>query len=124
MMFGAAWTMSVRLVDRGIGLASTVMLARLLVPADFGVVAMAMGVVTLLEVFAAFGFDNALIQKRNVDRSHYDTAWTFNIIFGALVAVSLIVLAWPASLFFHQPALSRVLCALALASLFSSFENI
>jgi len=124
MMFGAAWTMSVRLVDKGIGLASTVFLARLLVPADFGVVAMAMGVVALLDVFSAFGFDTALIQRGNVDRSRYDTAWTFNIALGAFVATGLLVLAWPASVFFHQPALTRVLCALALASLLQGFENI
>jgi O-antigen/teichoic acid export membrane protein len=37
---GAQWTISIRVVDRVIGFATTLILARLLVPADFGVVAM------------------------------------------------------------------------------------
>ena len=41
MAVGAAWMIGFRLVDRGIGLVSTLILARLLVPADFGLLAMA-----------------------------------------------------------------------------------
>jgi len=124
MIFGAVWMMSVRLVDRGIGLASTIILARLLLPADFGIVAMAMGVVALLELFAAFGFDSALIQRADVDRSHYDTAWTFNVLFGGAVGLGLLALAWPAAAFYQQPPLAWVLCALAAAPLIQSCENI
>ena len=45
---GAAWMLVARLTDRAIGLASTVILARLLSPADFGLVAMAMAVTGLI----------------------------------------------------------------------------
>jgi lipopolysaccharide exporter len=124
MFFGAAWMMSVRLVDRGIGLASTIILARLLLPADFGIVAMAMGVVAFLELFAAFGFDSALIQRADIERSHYDTAWTFNVVFGAVVGLGLLALAWPAAAFYQQPALAWVLYSLAFAPLIQSLENI
>src|SRR4051812_34585881 len=99
MAFGAAWMMSVRLVDRSIGLASTVILARLLAPADFGMVAMAMGVVALLELFSAFGLDSALIQKIDIGRAHYDTAWTFQLLFGVFIGVGLLAFAWPAAAF-------------------------
>ena len=124
MAFGAAWMMAVRLVDRGIGLVSTVVLARVLVPADFGVVAMAMGVVALLELFAAFGLDAALIQQREVDRAHYDTAWTFNVGLGLAVSAGLLVLAWPAAIFYKQPPLAWVLVVLAAAPLIQGLENI
>jgi O-antigen/teichoic acid export membrane protein len=124
MVFGAAWMMSVRLVDRSIGLASTVILARVLVPADFGVVAMAMGVVALLELFAAFGLDAALIQRRDIGQAHYNTAWTFNVLLGCLIGVALLALAWPAAVFYRQPPLAWVLVVLAVAPPIQGLENI
>lgn len=47
---GAAWMMAMRLSDRAIGLVSTIILARLLVPEDFGVMAMAMSVFAFVEI--------------------------------------------------------------------------
>ena len=116
--------MSVRLFDRTIGLASTIILARVLVPADFGIVAMAMGVVALLELLSAFGLDAALIQRSDIDRVHYDTAWTFNVMLGGVIGVALVMLAWPAARFYQQPALAWVLLALAPAPLIQGFDNI
>jgi O-antigen/teichoic acid export membrane protein len=124
MVFGAAWMMSVRLMDRSVGLASTVILARVLVPADFGVVAMAMGVVALLELFAAFGLDSALIQRKDIGRPHYDTTWTFNVLFGCAIGIALVALAWPAALFYQQPPLAWALVVLAAAPPIQGLENI
>lgn len=124
MVFGAAWMMSVRFVDRGVGLASTIILARVLVPADFGVVAMAMGVVAFLELFAAFGLDAALIQRKDIARPHYDTAWTFNVLFGCAIGTALLILAWPASIFYQQPPLMGVLMVLAAAPVIQGLENV
>ena len=70
---GAAWMMGFKLFDKSIGLISTLVLARVLTPADFGLVAMATAVVALLELMGAFGFDSALIQRQNTDHRHYDT---------------------------------------------------
>jgi len=78
--------MGFRLLDESIGLISTLILARLLTRSDFGLVAMAMAVVALLELMGAFGFDSALIQRQDTERKHYDTAWTFNVIFGLSIA--------------------------------------
>jgi lipopolysaccharide exporter len=48
MARGAAWMVLFKFVERGIGLMSTIVLARLLLPADFGLVAMAMSLIALL----------------------------------------------------------------------------
>jgi len=111
-------------MDRGIGLASTIILARVLMPTDFGVVAMAMGVVALLELFAQFGVGEALIQRRDVDRAHYDTAWTFNVLLGCAIGTALLALAWPASIFYQHPSLVSVLVVLAAAPVIQGLENI
>jgi O-antigen/teichoic acid export membrane protein len=121
---GAAWMVAARILDRGIGLASIVVLARLLVPADFGLVAMATVVVALLELFVSFGFDTALIQHKSAERRHYDTAWTFNVIFGALMAAALLAAAAPTASFYGEPRLEPVVMCLAAAALIQGFENI
>ncbi len=85
---------------------------------------MATAVVALTELMGAFGFDTTLIQKQNTKRAHYDTAWTFNVIFGLTVALVLLVLAVPASEFYREPRLEGILPALALGTLIAAFDNI
>lgn len=121
---GAAWLMGFKLLDKSIGLISTLVLVRILTPSDFGLVAMAMSIVSLLELMGAFGFDSALIQRQDTERSHFDTAWTFNVIFGASIATLLLVLAVPAAEFYRDPRLALMLPALAIGAVFTGFENI
>ena len=116
--------MGFKLLDRVVGLGSIFILARLLTPGDFGLVAMAMSVVALLELMGAFGFDTALIQRQDAERRHFDTAWTFNILFGAGIAAMLLVLAIPAAGFYKEPRLQYMLPVLAAGALVAGFENI
>lgn len=121
---GAAWMMGFKLFDKSVGLVSTLVLARVLTPADFGLVAMATAVVALLELMGAFGFDSALIQRQNTERRHYDTAWTFNVMFGVGVSTMLVLFAMPAADFYRDPRLELMLPALAVGALIGGFENI
>jgi lipopolysaccharide exporter len=113
-----------KLLDRSLGLISTLVLTHVLVPADFGLVAMAMSLVALLELFGAFGLDIALIQRANATRTHFDTAWTLNVLIASFVAGALLALAWPLSWFYGEPRLLPLACALALGSAVQGFENI
>jgi O-antigen/teichoic acid export membrane protein len=124
MATGIAWMSLMRIGVKTLGLLSTVVLARLLVPADFGLVAMAMSVIGALELLRAFSFDVALIQRQDADRSYYDTAWTLNIVFGVVLAVLVLLAAFPAADFYNEPRLSGVMFALALVALISGFENV
>lgn len=121
---GAAWLMGFKLLDKSIGLISTLVLVRVLTPSDFGLVAMAMAVVALLELMGAFGFDSALIQRQDTARSHFDTAWTFNVIFGVCIALFLVAMAIPAAAFYREPRLELMLPVLAIGAVIGGFENI
>lgn len=121
---GAAWTVALRFSIRGIGLVSTVILARLLVPDDFGLVGLAMMLQGILEVMGRFGFDLALIREPDAGRKHYDTTWTLTLIRNGLVAVILFALAIPATRFFAEPRLEAVIYWVAFAMLLAGFENI
>lgn len=86
---GSAWMVGLRWAMRGLGLLSTFILARLLTPADFGLVAMAMLVVGLVEVFGQAGQQLALIRIPDPVRADYDAAWTLGILIGFSVALVL-----------------------------------
>ncbi len=124
MARGAAWVVAARMVDRFIGVISTTILARILVPADFGLIAMATAIAAILDLLGSFGFDLALIHNQKANRSHYDTAWTFNVLFGAFCAFGLIALAVPTAKFYTEPRLVAIMIVLSFASFMSGFSNI
>ena len=82
MASGAAWMVLFKLMERSLGLISTLILVRLLDPKDFGIVAMAMSFIVMAELLTNFGFDTALIQNQRAEPHLYHTAWTCNVLFG------------------------------------------
>ena len=113
-----------RWATRALGLVSTIILARLLAPEDFGVVAMAMVVVGFLEVFTHTGVDLALIRDAQATREHYDTAWTLEILQAALLALALLVAAPYATEYFKDARVLEVMQILSLRAFVGGFENI
>ena len=121
---GAAWMILFKVAGQLLGIVSTVILARLLAPTEFGIVAMAMSVIAVLELMRNFSFDAMLIQKRDAQPYHYDTAWTFNVLLGLLVAALLIALAGPTATFYDEPRLTDIMYVLAAGTALQGFENI
>jgi O-antigen/teichoic acid export membrane protein len=113
-----------KVIDRFLSILSTLILVRLLAPADFGIVALAASLIALLEVATALGFDSALIRDQAATRSHYDTAWTLNLLLTVGMAVAMLVLALPAAWFYSEPRLAPVVAVLALSPLIQGCENI
>ena len=64
---GVSWTLISYAFNRGITLATTLVLARLLVPADFGVVALASVVIGIVGLFKDLGLGGALIVRQDLD---------------------------------------------------------
>lgn len=121
---GAAWMVSMRLAVNLLGLVSTVFLARLLTPTDFGIVALAGSAYAFFSMMGQFGFDSALIHMKEPSDEHYHSAWTANIIVGATVSVIMFGVAAPAARFFSEPRIENVVYAFSLLSLAKGFENI
>ena len=124
MTKGALWMILAKFGDRGLGLISTIILVRVLTPADFGLVAMGTSVIAICELLGRLGLDVALIQNPDVTRRHYDTAWTISVILSAATAVAIVFLAAPAATFYGEPRLLPIFLSLALGSFISGFENI
>jgi O-antigen/teichoic acid export membrane protein len=113
-----------RIAGQLIGLGSTLILVRLLEPADFGIVAMAYSIIAIPQLMTTFGFDIVLIQDQSADRRKYDTAWTFNALFGLGIAIAVLIVAVPAARFYDEPRLVEVFAILAAVSLLQGLQNI
>jgi O-antigen/teichoic acid export membrane protein len=112
----AQWSIAIRMIERLIGFASTMVLARLLTPADFGVVAMGMAVFAIINTVTEFGFTQALIRHPGPDHEAYDTALTLNVLTGALVAVALLIAIPVAQSWYEDARVGWVLAGLAMVS--------
>ncbi len=121
---GGALMVAFRFLDRLLGVGSTLILARLLVPDDFGVVAMAMSFVAVVEVLGDLGFDIVLIKKQDAGPVLYDSAWTAKVGLGIIFAVILIFGRETAAAFYSEPRLMAMMPVFALATFVQGFENI
>ena len=124
MAVGAGWMILLRLADRGVGLVSLAVLARLLLPEDFGLIALAVSFIALIDMLGQFGVEVALIQNQHAERRHYDSAWTVNLVTAVVISALLVLLAGRASAFFGEPRVEWIIDWLALANVIRALENI
>lgn len=119
----AGWLIATRMLGRILGLCNTLVLARILVPGDFGLVAMATTFSQAVEAFAQVGIQDALIRAENHPRELYNTAFSMQIVRNLLVGAAIAAGAYPASIYFEEPRLMNLILILAVsASLY--FENV
>ena len=121
---GAGWTVAWRVATRLMGTVNTLVLARLLLPGDFGLVALATGFAQTLLALSSLGIAEAVIRERAPSRALYDTAFTLTVLRGAATAAGIAICAWPAAAFFGDRRLVPVLLALGACHFVSSCENI
>jgi PST family polysaccharide transporter len=116
---GAGWLYGYRWLDRLLDLVSLVVLARILSPDDFGLVAIAASVVTIIEGLSSFDVNKALIRTRDERRELYDTAWTLSALRGLVSALIMVSIA-P---FVTDTRIAAVLYVLALSPIVTGLSN-
>ena len=118
---GIPWTLLSSVSSRLITVLMVLALARLLVPADFGIVALAMIAVHLFNVLGTFGFNAVLVVRQDLDARGKGTILTLMLVFGALVALVLAALSPVAADLFDEPRLTGVLAALSTTVFLAGF---
>ena len=117
---GFVWNTVERLVTNGIQFVITIILARLLSPNDYGVIAMPAIFLAIAQVLIDSGFTNALIRKPDLNEKDLSTAFFFNIIVG-IAAYLLLFLSSPLIAdFFKTPILSILLKVTSLVVFLNS----
>lgn len=118
------WMTALRVSDRMLQLVMLVVLSRLLGPADFGLMGIALLSLAVFKQFSDLGVDQALIQRREDDISAFmNTAWVLEAGRGALIAVVAYLSAPYVAGFFSEPRALPVLQVLALAPLLTGLRN-
>jgi lipopolysaccharide exporter len=115
-----AWRLGVRVL----GLVSTLILVRLIQPADFGIIALATSFMQTIDGMLTLGTEEAVIREATPGRQFYDTAFTLNLLRGLSVTIMVAALAYPAAWFFTDPRLGPVLLFVAALPLLDGFSNI
>ncbi len=106
---------------RAIQFVVTVVLARLLSPAEFGMVAVLTIFTAIAATLVESGFGTALIQKQTVTREEESAVFHFNLTMAAVLYVAFWFLASPIARFYDQPELVPLARVLALVFLFNAF---
>jgi PST family polysaccharide transporter len=87
---------------------STVVLARLLTPADFGLVAMVTAITGLGQAFADFGLSEATIQRQEISRKQVSNLFWINVAIGLALMLVTIALAPALAWFYREPRLKNI----------------
>ncbi|MEO1252956.1 MAG: lipopolysaccharide biosynthesis protein [Pseudomonadota bacterium] len=120
---GAAWVVAGRCVVRALGLINTIILARLLTPADFGIVALGVVVMQLFQNVSDIGVANAVVRLRKADRAHYDTLFSLSMARGVAIAVLMLAGSFAADLFYDDPRVANIFLALTPAPIMAALVN-
>jgi PST family polysaccharide transporter len=88
-----AWTGAAKSFAQVVGAVVTLALARLLTPADFGLIAMVAVVTGFLTVLGDFGFSAALVQKKELEERHRSSVFWLGLGVGCLITASLVLVA-------------------------------
>ena len=119
---GLAWTAIFNSLNFVVRFVSSIFIARLLFPEDFGLMGIAMIAVQFGRRLANFGFTLALVQKKEIDRIHQDTVFVVNTVFMSLIAVGLFFSAdWIANTIFSKPKVAPVLAVIAIDFVLKAF---
>jgi O-antigen/teichoic acid export membrane protein len=94
-------------------LGSVMILARLLDPKDFGLVAMATVVVGVFSLFKDAGLSAATIQWDTISHRQMSTLFWLDVLIGLVLSIGLITIAPIVANFYHEPRLTWVMTALA-----------
>lgn len=113
--FSGALMVAARLISRVIDLGTMLILARLLSPSDFGLVAIAMTVVTIIEAAFELPLSQALVRLPAIKDSHYNTAFTLSLLRGVLLCAVISLIAVPFANFYNHPGLVPLIQSLSIA---------
>ncbi|CAN7550260.1 lipopolysaccharide biosynthesis protein [Bosea sp. LjRoot9] len=112
---GAGWLVASRFLGRFIDFFTLLIMARMLTPADFGLMALALSCVAIVDVVLEIPVTQALVRLSHVDKAHLDTGFTLGALRGLAISLVLLAVAWPFAWINGDPRLVPVILALAFA---------
>lgn len=124
LLRGIAWTGGVRWASQVVGWASTLVVARLLTPADYGIVGMGAVFVGLVTLLSEFGLGAAVVMLREVEPAQARQINTLSVLLGIASAAATWAAAEPMARLMDTPPLAGVLRALGIGFVVAGFRTV
>lgn len=121
---GLIWSFAERISAQAVSLIVGIILARILSPDDYGVIAIVMVFITICDVFVTSGFGTAIVQKKEVDKSDYNTAFYLSFIMSLLLYAVLFFTAPYIAAFYDKSILTAVIRVLGIRLIITSLNTI
>lgn len=118
------WRYAERCGAQAVGFIITIVLARLLDPNAYGIIALITVFTTILQVFVDSGLGNALIQKMNADDLDFSTVFYTNIVFCTLLYIIIYALSPTIADFYNAPEMIPMIRVLSLTVVISGVKNV
>lgn len=122
MIRGVLWNAVQKYSSMLVTLVVTMVMARILSPADFGVVAIAMVVIAFLNIFSTMGIGPAIIQKKDLTQEDLDNIFSFSVYLGIVLSLLLLFASWPIA-HYYQNDILRPICQLLCIDVFFATIN-
>lgn len=124
IIYGLFWNFAERIGAQAITFILSIILARLLSPDDYGIIAILLVFITIADVFVNTGFGNALIQKKDTDELDFSSVFYFSLIFSIFVYIVIYLTAPFIAKFYGMPILEDTLRVLALRLPISAINSV
>lgn len=116
------WDFAGKLGGQIISFVISIVLTRLLSPAEYGIMGMSMAIIVFAHIFLDLGFNRALIQQPEVAEVQYSTVFFLNAGLAALLTLVCFFIGAPLSRFYNQPLIEPVFQVLSLNFLFNGLN--
>jgi PST family polysaccharide transporter len=123
LTYGAALLAGAQLGKRLLDLAAMVVLARLLAPSDFGLIALAASVTAIAMAMADLPLSDITLRQTVVTDEHYASIMVLSLARGVAITLIIWAISYPMALAYADPRLVPILCVLAMAPLSRSMVS-
>lgn len=118
------WKLMERGGTQGIQFIVQIVLARLLLPEDYGIIALVLVFIAIANVFVQSGLNTALIQKKEADEADFSSVFYLSLFIACLIYIILFFTAPFIAKFYEEPALVPVFRVLSITLFFGAFNSI
>lgn len=121
---GLFWKFAERIGAQGVNLIVSIILARILVPEDYGLIALTTIFITISNVFVESGFGTALIQKKDADDLDFSTVFYANVLISIIIYIIIFLVSPLIAKFYNNMQLIPVLRVLAITIIVSGLKGV
>lgn len=121
---GVFWSMIDNIGSQSIQFIFAIIIARLLTPEDYGIIAMPTVFIALSQCFVNSGFSGAIVRKHDIKKEDLSTAFLFSVSLGIIFYLILFISSPLIASFYKQPILTELLRVTALSLIFNPLFSI